>query len=84
MIFGFGLSLPNPTILFKFTSIDPISTITIGIKHVGKLKIASSQIVFLNKLLNVDKFFKGDAMLGDEELLVAGEVLFWLELFGEC
>jgi hypothetical protein len=50
----------------------------------GKLKIASSQIVFLNKLLNVDKFFKGDAMLGDEELLVAGEVLFWLEFFGKC
>jgi hypothetical protein len=40
--------------------------------------------VLFNKLLNADKFFKGNAMLGDEELLVDGEVLFWLEFFGEC
>jgi hypothetical protein len=84
VVFGFGLSLPNPTSLLMLTSVDPISTISIGIKHLCNLKIATSQVVFFNKLLNADKFLKGNAILGDEELLVAGEVLFRLEFFGEC
>lgn len=70
--------------MLMLTSVDPNLTITIGIKHLGNFEIATSQIVFLNKLLNAKQFLKGNAILGDEELFVAGEVLFRLELFGEC
>ena len=83
-VFEFGLSFPIPTSLLALTSAHPIFSIPISIKHLRNLKASTPQIMLFNQLLNTHQFIKGNAMLRNEEFLVARKVLLRLEFFGEC